>query len=141
MSTTNHRLALGIVAALCLLISGAASDAQSAKPLSATALQSASSPDDSCHAVVTTKDFHVTQCPVASLHFHGSVSDCQDSKGTFVYEYTQVVPGRKETVQHTAAWSAHGKEWDVTERVPASCDDEVDDAQVDRVLSCSCAQR
>jgi hypothetical protein len=137
---SNRRLALGVVAMLSLSLSGTGSDAQSPEPPSAAAARGAGNPDDSCHAGVSTKDFHVTQCPVATLHFHVSVSDCQDSRGTFVYEYTQVVPGRKETVQHTAIWIAHGKESDVTERVPASCDAEIDDAEVEQT-HCSCVRR
>jgi hypothetical protein len=138
---SNRRLTPGVIAVLSLLLSGAGSDAQSPAPPSAAAARGAGNSDNSCHAEVSTKDFHVTQCPMASLHFHVSVSDCQDSQGSFAYEYTQVVPDRKETLQHTAAWIAHGKESDVTERVPASCDAEIDDAQVQRVTRCSCVRR
>lgn len=140
-TSTNRRLALAVVAMLCLFVAGAGGGSPAHGPPSGAAVQVAGSSDDSCHAEVTTKDFHVTQCPLASLHFHVSVSDCQDSRGIFVYQYTRVVPGRKETVENTAAWRTHAKEFVITERVPASCDDEIDGAEVERVTMCSCVKR
>ena len=45
------------------------------------------------------------------------------------------------TKPRTAAWLAHDKESDISERVPAACGEEIDDAEVLRVTACDCSKR
>jgi hypothetical protein len=136
-ATTRIRCVVrGMAATLGPLIVGVGSDAQSPEP---AAVRGGSSSGAACHAEVINKDLNVRQCPLAALHFHIS-ADCRESTGTFVYQYLRVDPQRKQTVQRTAAWIAHGKEWDLTERVPVACDEEVDGAEVQRVTGCSCVE-
>jgi hypothetical protein len=117
------RAALAVIGLASLSVSDAGTD-----PLQANV---------SCHAEVTTTDNNVTQCPQATLHFHVAVSDCRDSKGTFVYRYLTVVPGIKKAAHRTAAWISTDRNSDITDRVPLACDEEIDDVEVQRV-DCSC---
>lgn len=78
------------------------------------------------------------QCPTAPVRFHVSVSGCDNSSGTFEYEYMRVGEGIKALVHSTGAWTAASKDFEQVEHVPLSCDNEVDHIDNVHMTSCHC---
>jgi hypothetical protein len=93
-----------------------------------------------CKATVTPLG-NTKGCPVAPVRFHVSIDDCAQSGGTFKYHYLYVTAGNKETLERSATWIGRKKAWDQTDQVPAACDAEIDDVEVDEVSGCTCAGR
>ena len=79
-------------------------------------------------------------CPMAPVHFHMSVGDCAQSSGTFSYHYLYVTEGSKETLERSRTWISRKQQWDQADPVPAACDAEMDDVEIDKISSCSCTQ-
>jgi len=92
----------------------------------------------SCSATVASLGV-TNMCPTAPVKFHVSVADCENSSGTFEYEYMLVSEGQKVNVHASGAWTAAQKEADQVQNVPESCSNEIDDVDNVRVTSCTCA--
>jgi hypothetical protein len=91
----------------------------------------------SCHAEVASLGA-TQQCPTSSIKFHVSVADCDNSSGTFEYDYLSVSEGQKVPVHASGSWNAAQKESDQVQNVPQACSDEVVGIDQVTVTSCHC---